>query len=255
MGANVHFKFSVADVILDVSCCFQSTYVRCRDFLVGDDAVPHGSIHITTEDLEAEKKLLLSKKEAGQQLMASTPQSLEFLVLCRKTAEILPHHGAALFHGSALAFDGQGVLFTATSGTGKSTHSSIWRTVYGDRVYMVNDDKPFLKVSGNQVYVCGSPWMGKHQLGRNVCVPLKGICVLNRGLENRIDPISGRDAMPLLIQQTYRPETPAALVRSMAILDTVSRYTSLYQIFCNMEAEAAQVVCRKIFFESKENML
>ena len=255
MDQNVNFKFSVAGVILDVSCCFRSTYNHCREFLVQDDSAAQCRIIITMEDIEAERALQLSKKEAGQSLQASTAEALEFLVLCRKTAELLPHHGAVLFHGSSLAFDGQGVLFTATSGTGKSTHSSIWRKVYQDRVEMVNDDKPFLKVSGSDVYVCGSPWMGKHRLGAGVCVPLKAICVLNRGVENQVHSISAREALPMLIQQTYRPEKPDALICSMGILDAISRNTSLYSIFCNMQAEAAQMVCNKIFLDSKEDML
>ena len=82
--------------------------------------------------------------------------------------------------------DGAAYLFTAPSGTGKSTHTRLWREVFGDRVWMINDDKPMLRISENLVTAYGTPWNGKHHISRNASAPLKAIVQLNRGKENII---------------------------------------------------------------------
>ena len=100
-----------------------------------------------------------------------------------------------LFHGSAIAYKGSGVLFTAVSGTGKSTHTAFWKEVFPEEVIYVNDDKPLIRFDGKVPYVCGTPWNGKHFRGNNVDVPLKAVCLLKRGLENEMHRVSKKDAM------------------------------------------------------------
>ena len=91
-----------------------------------------------------------------------------------------------LFHCSAVAVDGKAYLFTAASGTGKSTHTRMWRQHFGGRAVMVNDDKPILRIKDDGIYVCGTPWCGKHGLQTNVEVPVQGICILGGGEKNMI---------------------------------------------------------------------
>ena len=190
-----------ADIVFCVSCQHASTLRHCRDYLT--DAPAQETIFITREDIEGERNRLLAKKNPGEALEASTDEALERLHLCRRIAELLPKYDRVLFHGSSLAVDGRGVLFTAKSGTGKSTHTRLWREVYGQRVQMVNDDKPFLHVGENGVTVYGTPWRGKHALGENAQAPLEAIYFVNRGEENSVQPISPRELYPLLLQQTF----------------------------------------------------
>jgi hypothetical protein len=149
-----------------------------------------------------------------------------------------------LFHGSVVSVDGEGYLFTALSGTGKSTHTRLWRQVFGQRAVMVNDDKPLLKFTDSGIDACGTPWNGKHRLGSNIQVPLKGLCILSRGSENRIRPISPREALPFLLQQCHRPQTPLAMARVLTLLDRLTTLTGLYSLECNMDPEAAEVAYR-----------
>jgi hypothetical protein len=149
-----------------------------------------------------------------------------------------------LFHGSSLAIDGSGVLFTAKSGTGKSTHTRLWRQVFGDRVCMVNDDKPFLHIGTDTVTVYGTPWRGKHSLGGNISAPLKAVYFVNRGEANRVDTITARELYPLLLQQTYTPENPVAMAQTLALVERLSRNVQLLRLYCNMEPEAAEVAFR-----------
>ena len=164
---------------------------------------------------------------------------LETLAVQRKVTEELFRYDTLLFHGSVVAVDGEGYLFTAKSGTGKSTHTRLWREVFGERAVMVNDDKPFLRITEEGVYACGSPWNGKHGLGTNITVPLKGICILERGEENRICPITPQEALYMLIQQSNRPRDPGKMPQYLALLDRLSAGVKFYRLTCNTDPQAA----------------
>lgn len=239
MDSNVHFQFRLADILLDVTCRYETTVRLCAPYLSEGD--PDVFIRITEEDIQAERVRLLSKKNPGEALEASSPQALERLVLCRMAARELPGLDRVLFHGSCLAYDGMGVLFTAKSGTGKSTHTRLWRQVFGEHVVMVNDDKPFLHIGSDGVTAYGSPWTGKHGLGCNMAAPLKAICFVCRSGENRIEPVSSREAFALLLQQTFTPEEPQALLQTLALVERMSKNVPFYRLHCNMDPEAAKV--------------
>jgi hypothetical protein len=145
------------------------------------------------------------------------------------------------YNGSVVAVDGQAYLFTAKSGTGKSTHTRFWRETFGDRAVMVNDDKPFLRITEDGVLAYGSPWNGKHKLGNNICVPLKAICILERGEENQIQAISGQEASMMLFQQSNRPMDPRKMPIYMDLIDQLSKKTEFYRMQCNLDPNAAQV--------------
>jgi hypothetical protein len=216
----------------------------CANYLKKDDSeqtdddgsMPDISVEVTDEDMEGEKKYLPEDPESVRH-----PAYIEAMAIFRKIAEALPRFGRFLMHGSAISVDGEGYIFTAPSGTGKSTHVSLWRDLFGERAVMVNDDKPFIRVSDNGVFVCGSPWNGKHGLGANICVPLKAVCLLERGENNSISGITSREAFPTLLKQSYRPHDPEMLRTTLGLIDRVSEQAGMYRLYCNMEPEAAMV--------------
>ena len=136
--------------------------------------------------------------------------------------------------------DGYGYLFTAKSGTGKSTHTRLWREYLGDRAVMVNDDKPLIRV-GEQVTVFGTPYNGKHRLGENIAVPLRAVCILTRDTENHIERITKADAYAMLVQQVYRPQDAAQMAKTLQLVDRMAEQTALYRLGCNMDISAARV--------------
>lgn len=62
-----------------------------------------------------------------------------------------------LLHSSCVVVDGAAYAFSADSGTGKSTHTALWLKHFGNRAYMLNDDKPAIRLVGDRVYACGTP--------------------------------------------------------------------------------------------------
>ena len=127
----VEFRVSLAGFSIEVTATFESTAAFCRDYFT--HGKPDLSVHITPIDIAKEREYSKSEMELeGLPIVEFSDGYLETLALYRKIAESLSDRGVILFHGSALMMDGRAFLFTAPSGTGKSTHSAIWRRVYGD---------------------------------------------------------------------------------------------------------------------------
>ncbi len=152
-----------------------------------------------------------------------------------------PVDSSLLMHGAVVAVDGQAYLFTAKSGTGKTTHTRLWMQQFGDRAVMVNGDKPLLHVTNTGVTVYGTPWDGKEHLSTNMACPLRAVCILTRNEINHIECITKKEALPMLCQQIHRPEDPAALAKMLALVDRLGSSVPLYRLGCNMKPEAAQV--------------
>lgn len=232
------FVCRLADIIIGVSANFPETKLFCKDYLTSD--APDFTVEVTAEDMEREREFArqTSIAEFGR-VMAYSDTYLETLALYRKIAEKMINYRVLIFHGSAIAVDDVGYIFTAKSGTGKSTHTRLWRKQFGDRAYMVNDDKPLIKITDDGVFVCGTPWDGKHHISKNVVVPLNAICILNRGSENTIEPVSPKDAFSYLFQQIYMPRDKDFMLKALEIVKTLSAQINFYRLFCNMEQEAA----------------
>jgi hypothetical protein len=211
----------------------------CADYRCEES--PCITAEISQDDIEYERAKSASERIREGLPPAEFPDSyLETLAVYRKICTEMLDFGIVLFHGSAVAVDGEGYLFTAKSGTGKSTHTWLWRELLGERAVMINDDKPLLEITDGGIVAHGTPWNGKHRIGSNISVPLKAICILERGAENRIERIGRREAYHTLLQQTYRPSDPARLALTLDLLDRLADGVSLYRLRCNMSIEAAE---------------
>ena len=227
----------IAGVAIEVTPLFETTKLYCREYLV--DREPVYRIGVCREELAEEQRLLdLEADEEGLKRRKFPEPFLERSVIQRKAAGKLLEQDVLLMHGSTVAVDGQAYLFTAPCGTGKSTHTRLWREVFGERAVMVNDDKPFLRFVDGQVLAYGSPWSGKHGLANNVCFPLKGICVLRRGAENEIRPGAGEELFGFLLRQIFRPDGEE---RVPGLLEELMNRVAVWEMACNREPEAAWV--------------
>ena len=198
------FVMEIAGFAIGVEPLFESTRMYCREYWTDREAEFH--VTVKREDLVQEQELLnIEADEEGLKRRKFSDMFLERSVIQRRVAEALVQREVLLMHGSTVAVDGRAYLFTAPCGTGKSTHTRLWREVFGDRAVMVTDDKPFLKQTADAVLACGSPWTGKHGIGTNVCVPLGGICILSRGRENVIRPAVPEQTLAFLRSQCFPP--------------------------------------------------
>lgn len=148
-------------------------------------------------------------------------------------------YGGFMLHSSAVVMDGGAYLFSAPSGTGKSTHTALWLELFGERAAILNDDKPAILLREDGIFACGTPWSGKSDLNLNLCVPLRGICVLERSPENFIEPLPAEKAVYALLNQTLRPEEPAAMSALLGHIDRVTENIPMWRMGCNISTEAA----------------
>ena len=223
-------KYEFAGKTVEVNSLNQAVHDYCAAYI--SDAPVDFSIATTQADIDYER----SRAEHP-----GYPDSyLEELAVYRKISEKMPYYDTILFHGSVVAVDGSAYLFTAASGTGKSTHVALWRKYFGERAVMVNDDKPLLHI-GDVVTAYGTPYDGKHKLSNRIAVPLKAICILTRASGNSIVPVTKNEAYTMLLQQAYRPNDVFALQKTLALIDKMAGKVELYRLGCNMELEAAKV--------------
>lgn len=226
------FVIEIAEMVLQVQGMFDSTPAYFGRYL--SEKPPEYSVTVTPENLAFEQHALDEEADReGMKRRVFTPPFLERAAIQRYAAAVALSRNTILLHGSTVAVDGRGYLFTAPCGVGKSTHTRLWRQLLGDRAVMVNDDRAFLKIQPGEVLAYGSPWSGKHGLDSNICVPLDGICILERGIENRIVPLPPEDALPFLMTQVYT-SNESALTAQLA--ETVP----LWKLSCNKDISAAQ---------------
>ncbi len=229
--------YKIANKVFDIDSIYDEVHELCKDYQSSEPI--ESTIKIYNTDIEYERKRSEeTDKKEGIPTRNFSDSYLETLAVYRKIAEQMIEYNTLLFHGSVIAVDGAGYLFTAKSGTGKSTHTRLWREHFGERAVMINDDKPLIQINEHEVLVHGTPWDGKHHLSSNISVPLKAICILNRGAENKICRITKSAAYPMLLQQTHRPMNAEKMQNVFTLLDRMCENLSLYRLECNMNPDA-----------------
>ena len=154
--------------------------------------------------------------------------------------DALISYGGFLLHSSAVVYKEKAYLFSAPSGTGKSTHTQLWLKRF-DGAYILNDDKPAIKIQKNGFFAFGTPFSGKTDLNINKCVPLGGICFIERSDKNYIEKIPSDEALFRLLNQTVRPYGQNKMDILLKILDKLINTMPIYKLHCNMDSEAADV--------------
>lgn len=234
------FTIEIAGYRAEIHSLFESTRDYCRDYLT--EGAPGVRITVSREKMAREQQMLEEEaRQEGFRLRRFTDPFLERAVIQRKLSEYLLKKNVLMLHGSVVAVDGKGYLFTAKSGTGKSTHTRNWCTLLGDRAQMVNDDKPFLRLDTEKILVCGSPWSGKHGLHSNITVPLQGICILRRGAENAIHPIAAAQAEPMLRWQSCPPLEETLLPQYEKLMVRLLHMVRFWQMDCTRDMAAAEM--------------
>ena len=193
--------------------------------------------------------LLCTDKNGQEDIvhLTNTPLSHQQFVLGNATMIAYAYATAdkktVLMHASVVSLEGKGYLMTAPSGTGKSTHTRLWRQCF-DQCELVNDDNPVVRIEQGKAIVYGSPWSGKTPCYRNVCHPVGAYVRLFQEPENNIHPYQPLEAYAMLLpamscmvwdkrMQTGVSKTVAEMVR----------LNPMYRLGCRPD-EAAARLCR-----------
>ena len=236
MIMETEFKIALAGRIIGIRCQYGQTLRLCRDYL--SEGEPDFTVSVSQDDIENERQ-----KDGSSR--SSRDAYLETLAVYRKISEKLLEYGVFLMHGAAVADGGSAYLFIARSGTGKTTHARLWLRNAPD-CFMVNGDKPLI-LTGDPPLVCGTPWSGKERMNTNTRVPLKAIVELVRSEENRIARLSFTEALPMLLQQTYRPAEADAMRKTLTLLTSLNGKVGFYRFeFNNFKPDAFEVAYRAL---------
>ena len=232
--------YRIAEKNIEIISVYPYIHRQCADYR--DDGKCDFSVETTRQDIDFEReKIDRDAMQEGQGIVQYSDAFIESIMVYRKIAEVMPAYDTFLFHGSAIAVDGLAYLFTAKSGTGKSTHTYLWREMLGTRAIMVNDDKPLIRITGDKATIYGTPWQGKENIGNNISVPLKAVCLLERAERNHIRAITKGEAYAMLLQQAYRPMNGEAMRKTLRLLDGLCERVQLYKLGCNMDIEVAEI--------------
>jgi len=164
---------------------------------------------------------------------------IETSLVQKKICEYALAYNRMLIHGACVTYKEKAYLFTAPSGTGKTTHAMLWKKYLGHEVKILNGDKPILSF-GQEIIVHGTPWMGKEHYGNNTSAPLSGIVFLKRDTACSIKRLSSRQSFPLLYNQIFFTDKQENI---QYVLDGINRIISeipIYELCCDISEQAVQ---------------
>ena len=233
-----------------------------RDYLIAGLRVRMDTFGRTEEQAEAyltetcgEPDLCITS--APEELQARQPHlsldTCEYLTTGACFYQQMLMYDGMMLHSSAVVMDGYAYLFSAPCGTGKSTHTTMWREAFGyDKVLMLNDDKPALRLENGRWYAYGTPWSGKTAQNTNMRVPLGGICVLTRGEINEIAPFGGAKAVLALLEQTTRSVNKEGRERLLELVNSLLEIVPIWKLKCTPTPDAARVSQKAMSDEAKK---
>lgn len=239
--AKTAFTINIADLIYRIEPLFQSTSYFCKNYISSGD--PDIRISITKDEIIQEEKrgkifFYTCEEYIGGSLdrriinRRINENCVETVVLFRKVLEASLAFDTFFLHGAVIALEDRAYMFTAPSGTGKTTHIMKWLKAL-NKTYVVNGDKPLIKIMGSQVMACGTPWCGKENMGKNTMVPLRAIIYMERAENNYIEEISFPQIYPNLLQETYLPDDPEKAKKTLDLISQLYEKVRFYKFKCN----------------------
>lgn len=224
--------YNIADLNILINPISRETKKRLLPYIVNSDSFDF-EVKVTQSEIA---DLISNSKESCGSFAAESA-----LILTKICNKILEEYEGFFFHSSSLMLDNEGYLFTAVSGTGKSTHTALWRRLFKEKVVMINDDKPIIRKKDGVFCVYGTPWMGKSDIGNNVKAPVKAVYILQRGKENSVERVKTGEVFRNILEATVVPSDRENMEKLLKLLDEFFSSVLLFRLTCNMDIEAAQI--------------
>lgn len=235
------FRCMLADFVVE----FRNRYPYLEDFCADyryDGTVPSDFVvAVSDEDMSRERHMATQRLDDGY---------VESVCAYRKLCYQLPQRDAMFLHASVISFEGRGIAFLAKSGVGKTTHTKLWKNVYGEKVSIINGDKPIIRFWDGVPYAYGTPWAGKENLQMRDRVELRDICFIRRSEYNSTNLVPTQSAVAELLGQILLPPVPRIAFKTLDLLDLLTKHCRLWEISCNMTKDAAKIACETILAEN-----
>ena len=229
------FQIKLAGHVIRVHNHFSYIVGLCREYHISDILPCDLEIKIPPEAIEAEQ-------QAAQ--IPTTPAYCESICVYREISKKLLKYQTMVMHSAVISCDGRGYAFCAKSGTGKSTHIALWKKFLGDRVTIINGDKPLIhrtysaEEQRTSFIAYGTPWCGKENWGCRDQVTLNAVCFLTRGTTNSIRRMSDTEIIEKLFHQLLIPEEEELLALEMDMVDSLMQEVPFFLLTCDISEEA-----------------
>lgn len=155
-------------------------------------------------------------------------QESEYLLNMLGLEQLLLRHDGLILHSSFIRWQGQGILFSAPSGTGKSTQAELWRNHMGAEI--LNGDRAGIRCVGGKWSAYGLPYAGSSRIHRNESAPISAIVVLRQGPENLIRPMPPLAALQALLPEFSAHRWNASFMNK--VLDIVAAMLQNVPVYC-----------------------
>ena len=230
---NKDFVIELAGVPIGIKP-WKAKYMKyfCKGYLSSKE--PCFILQPTEEAVRAEKERSAGKKEWAN----IRENTWERVVVYREIAERMPAYNTFLMHASAVALEGNAYLFAGPSGAGKSTHAGLWHQAFPEKLLIINDDKPLIKMEEDRILVCGSPWCGKEGWNNNISAPLKAVFFIHQAEQNQISPLPRSQGFEALMNQVYLSRNPENMQKTLGFVEALTQRIPLYSLDCRMDQEA-----------------
>ncbi len=222
-------KIKVAGVVFDIKNMYPYAERAAKDYLTDEQA--DCLIEITEEQIA----------KAGEKSPDFSPVYNEWLEIHRQVCRYFEERDGIMMHGAVISYEGAAYMFTAPSGTGKTTHVKQWQKLCGNKVGIINGDKPIIRLIDGKYFAYGTPWCGKEHFNENTCLPLRGIAILSRAEENSIERVDAAKCLKQLLNQVYIHKTPECVANTLDFIDKMFAAVPIYSLKCNISVEAAEL--------------
>ena len=225
-------KINLANMIIRIQGVYDTLREYCKEYITTEKEIEDFSITVTSEEIQNERE----SNEYDQK----SDNYIEIIMTLLKIADELPDRNKFLMHGALVAWKRAGYIFTAPSGTGKTTHVRLWKKYLGSDAEIINGDKPILEVKEDEIVAYGTPWAGKERLQKNTCVPVRGICFLRQSEINTIHKLSKKEALLLLLPQINIMSDSQKAGKTLELFSEVLERIPIYEFRCNISEQAVK---------------
>lgn len=199
-------------------------------------------VFLEQTESKGQYKLYIPKELWKDEILPSSLNFFQFLAL----EEGFLLHDAFILHSSFVAWHEKGILFTAPSGTGKSTQADLWHDYEGAEIY--NGDRTVIRRIKEKYYGFGSPYAGSSGIYRNESAPICAIVVLTQAPENCMVPLRGSNAFLPIFSETLMNTWNLAYMESITdlLMDTITN-VPIYHLACRPDQDAVRLVKETLF--------
>ena len=225
-------KYLIADLATEMEPKHSNLKILAKPFEYCGDRNTDISLSVSDEHINS----LIKRMVPGTTIGAAE----EFAyagIFCKSIIK----YNAMLIHSSAIEYNGKAYLFSADSGVGKSTHTSLWRKAFGNDVKMINDDKPVVRIFDGKAVAYGTPFDGGSGIANNISAPLGAVVFIERGENNSIRKAKTPEIIKKLYFSTAHFVSRDTADKMLTNFENLLSCTDFYIMTCNMDISAAYI--------------